>query len=142
VDRTSHTDDRPEHALMQLTGQSGELAAARRWARETLPCMTGDELDDLLLIVNELVSNAFDHGRGPYALRLRQFTEPCSVRIEVDDASPELPVLGNSRIGDHRGRGLIMINALAKDWGVTPGPTGKTVWAEITCESQGPHGTA
>ncbi len=134
MDRTSHTDDRPRAALMQLSGQGGDLAAARSWTRDTLPCVTGDELDDLLLIVNELVSNAFDHGRSPYALRLYQLTEPCSVRVEVDDASPELPVPGRSRIGDHRGRGLVIVNELAKDWGVLPGPAGKTVWAEITCE--------
>ncbi|WP_157529019.1 ATP-binding protein [Nocardia sp. NRRL S-836] len=95
-----------------------------------------DELDDILLIVTELVSNAIDHGTSPYVLRLFQSGAPCHVRVEVDDTSTDLPVLGTSRLRGDRGRGMVIVNQLCKDWGVMPGPEGKTVWAEITCEPQ------
>ena len=96
--------------------------------------MAADELDDILLVVNELVSNAFDHGRSPRRMRLRRSTEPCFVRVEVDDTSPGPPTLGSSRLGANRGLGMVIVNRLAKDWGVTHSLNGKTVWAEITCE--------
>lgn len=99
-----------------------------------LPEVTCDELEDVLLVVNELVSNAYDHGRSPRRLRLHHSSEPCFVRAEVDDASPELPTPGRSRFGAGRGRGMVLVDRLAKDWDVTPGTSGKTVWAEITCE--------
>ncbi|MGZ3146331.1 ATP-binding protein [Lentzea chajnantorensis] len=134
VGHSEQTDDGPRSSEMPLTGQRGELASARRWTRAVLRDVTEDELGDIELIVTELVANAFDHGRIPYVLRLHRSEEPCLVRVEVDDASPELPVLGTSRLGGDRGRGMVIVNRLAKDWGVTSGEHGKTVWADITCE--------
>ncbi|WP_053734355.1 ATP-binding protein [Nocardia sp. NRRL S-836] len=119
---------------MEFAGNAGAPAAARRWTREMLPDVSGDELDDILLVVTELVSNAIDHGTSPFALRLSQSDEPCWVRVEVDDAGADLPVVGVSRLHGDRGRGLVIIDQLAKDWGVIAGPAGKTVWAEIACE--------
>lgn len=128
-------DERPG---FELTGASDDLTAARRWTRDMLPGITDDEVEDIQLIVTELVSNAFDHGTRPYALRLHRSSAQCFVRVEVDDASPELPVLGTSRLGEFRGRGMIIVDQLAKNWGVTQhADTGhKTVWAAITCEGR------
>ncbi|WP_170155108.1 ATP-binding protein [Lentzea atacamensis] len=134
VARSCPADDPPRPATMQLTGNLGEVAEARRWTRDVLLGVTEDELQDIELIVTELISNAYDHAVAPYALRLHRSSEPCFVRVEVDDASAELPVLGRSRFDGSRGRGMIIVNRLAKDWGVTEHATGKTVWAEITCE--------
>ncbi|SES00198.1 Anti-sigma regulatory factor (Ser/Thr protein kinase) [Lentzea xinjiangensis] len=138
VHRTSDTDDGPITSFLQFTRDAGQAAAARRWTRETLRDVSDDELDDILLVVTELVSNAVDHGTSPYVLRLCQSAELCHVRVEVDDASADMPVLDSSRLGGDRGRGMVIINRLAKDWGVSPGLEGKTVWAEITCEPRFP----
>jgi hypothetical protein len=55
------------------------------------------------------------------------------VRVEVDDGSPELPVVGRSRLGASRGRGWLLISRLCRSWGADPLPAGgKTVWAVIT----------
>ncbi|MCE6995513.1 ATP-binding protein [Saccharothrix sp. S26] len=110
----------------------------RRWTAEALTDLTDDELDDCLLVVTELVSNAYDHGLPPCRLRLFRSLDPCFVRIEVDDASPDRPVLGHSRISDLRGRGIMIVDRLCKDWGVTSHADHKTVWAELTCASAGP----
>ncbi|MER5262261.1 ATP-binding protein [Actinosynnema sp. NPDC002837] len=110
----------------------------RRWTAQVLADLTGEDLDDCLLVVTELVSNGHDHGLPPRSLRLSRSLEPCVIRIEVDDASPEHPVLGRSRIGELRGRGVMIVDRLAKDWGVVAHADHKTVWAELTCTDAGP----
>ncbi|GAA3690181.1 hypothetical protein GCM10022267_90960 [Lentzea roselyniae] len=130
---TSRFDDIPRPQVLDLDDYAHDVAAVRRWTRSALSGVTADELEDILLVVNELVSNAFDHGRGPRRMRLHRSTEPCFVRVEIDDTSPDPPTLGCSRLGGNRGRGMVIVNRLAKDWGVTHSLHGKTVWAEITC---------
>src|SRR4051812_26741739 len=67
-------------------------------------------VEDVELLATELVSNAYDHGTRPLAARLWRPARRGLVRLEVDDASPDhLPVLGVSRFGANRGRGLIMV---------------------------------
>ncbi|ANZ43161.1 hypothetical protein BBK82_31270 [Lentzea guizhouensis] len=134
----SESCDEPGLSSLDLGNDVHALAAVRRWTRDTLAGVAEDGLDAVLLVVNELVSNAVDHGRGPWRLRLRRSATPFSVRVEVDDPSPEPPGLGRSCLdgsclGASRGGGLIVVSRLADDWGVIHGSGGKTVWAEITC---------
>ncbi|GAA2696288.1 MULTISPECIES: ATP-binding protein [Actinosynnema] len=89
-----------------------------------LPGAERDRLLDLLMVVNALVENALEHAEGPRELRLTR----SPVRVEVDDASPQLlPVLGRP---GRRHRGLLLVNRLASRWGVLPSAGVKTVWAE------------
>lgn len=58
------------------------------------------------------------------------------LRIEVTDTRgeclPSRPGPGGSDHASESGRGLLIVEALAARWGVTPGPLPrKTVWAEI-----------
>lgn len=109
------------------------IGTVRHWAREVLGDLTEDDLEDVVLVLNELVSNALDHGVAPRRLRLHRSTNPCSVRVEVADGSSDEPVVGTSRLHSDRGRGLIIVDGLAEDWGVEHQPSGKTVWAQISC---------
>jgi anti-sigma regulatory factor (Ser/Thr protein kinase) len=96
--------------------------------------------DTVELIVAELAANAITHGRVPgrdAELRLTRQDGEGQVRVEVSDVRGErLPVPA----GDDRGpladggRGLTLVAALAKEWGVRerPGAPGKTVWAVVT----------
>lgn len=93
-----------------------------------LPTETGE---DLLLVVTELVANAYEHGAAPRALRLERSDETGHVVIEVDDAAPNRPVLGHSRLGTNRGRGLTIVAGVAERWGVRALRAGKTVWARL-----------
>ncbi|MFB7075483.1 ATP-binding protein [Streptomyces sp. NPDC056290] len=97
------------------------------------------------LIVAELVSNAVTHGRVPgrdFALSLSHDEGRGVVRIEVTDTHPVLPTRRTPGTDEDGGRGLLLVDALATDWGVHDrlGP-GKTVWAECTTTlgSDGPH---
>ncbi|KAF4406175.1 MULTISPECIES: ATP-binding protein [Streptomyces] len=98
--------------------------------------------DTVTLVVAELAANAVLHGRVPgrdCALRLAYDTGAATVRVEVSDTSPALPVPGNPAREDDHGRGLALVEAVA-GWGVQDrtGP-GKTVWAECVV---GPLGEA
>ena len=56
---------------------------------------------------------------------------PGAVGVRVHDTGPGTPVLGRSRLGALRGRGLLLVRHVASEWGSKPDDTGKTVWATV-----------
>ncbi|MEU6014707.1 ATP-binding protein [Streptomyces sp. NPDC047515] len=91
-------------------------------------------------IVAELAANAMVHGRVPgrdFRLGLAVHDDGALLRIEVSDARggclPPGPGCMVAPDGDcESGRGLLIVEALADRWGVSPGPfPRKTVWAEL-----------
>jgi anti-sigma regulatory factor (Ser/Thr protein kinase) len=132
-------DEDPEPLLLALTTEEmPPLVQARRWTATALADLDDDHLQAVLLVSTELLTNAYEHGQSPYGLRLTHQRVPCQVRVEVQDRSPRQPVLGQSRLRDTRGRGLIMVDKLAAHWGVDPvADGGKTVWAIVSCDGDG-----
>ena len=103
-------------------------AAARRTVQEVLTA-AGLEimLDDALLLVSELVTNAVVHAGTEIELLID--IGPDVARIEVIDHGPGLPV----RQGDpadirEDGRGIFLLDALAQEWGTRHFEGGKSVW--------------
>ena len=81
------------------------------------------------LLVSELVTNAAVHARGTIGLTVH--TDAHGVRIEVEDPDRGRPVL-RPATGDHvDGRGLLLVDKLATDWGTERRATHKVVWFEI-----------
>ncbi|WP_327379960.1 ATP-binding protein [Streptomyces sp. NBC_01212] len=102
----------------------------------------GTEANDTVsLVVGELAANAVTHGLVPGRGALLRLVRPArgSIRVEVSDTRGERwPVPGGRLSGvsgseAEPGRGLVIVGALARAWGVVPrdGAPGKTVWAEI-----------
>ncbi|MDQ0749947.1 anti-sigma regulatory factor (Ser/Thr protein kinase) [Streptomyces africanus] len=111
---------------------------ARRLVCVALAAWGLDELaDDGALIVSELVSNTVRHARCRSIRVTVTRPEPSRVRIGVVDKSKRLPELRDPRRGDESGRGLVLVGALAKDWGTDHLPWGKRVWAELHGEERG-----
>jgi anti-sigma regulatory factor (Ser/Thr protein kinase) len=115
-------------------------------------------VDDVLLVVSELVTNAVLHARPPLALTLA--CESGAVELAVSDGDPRLPAARPQRadlIADLEqlrlvesdggvvedrdvrmhvgpagavagGRGLLLVAALCDEWGVARTEGGKVVW--------------
>jgi anti-sigma regulatory factor (Ser/Thr protein kinase) len=82
-----------------------------------------------LLLVSELVTNSIQHANTGVALRL-EITETW-LRIEVHDAEPRAPQPRTPDELDESGFGLVIVEALATQWGVYATAAGKAVWAEL-----------
>jgi two-component sensor histidine kinase len=110
----------------QLAGLRAQLRyLASLWA------VTEDCADRILMIVNELVSNAIDHARTACHITVRR--SESIVRVLVADDSPLPPRIPPHDVNAARGRGLQMIKALSSRWGWTARHGGKTVWAVVHC---------
>jgi anti-sigma regulatory factor (Ser/Thr protein kinase) len=112
------------------------LRAVRALVAELTADLPTEVSEDLLLVVTELVANAYEHGAAPRSLRLERRDEHGQFVIEVDDAAPNPPVLGRSRLGGNRGRGLTIVSGVAERWGVRALRAGKTVWAMLRVTEQ------
>ncbi|WP_282703806.1 SpoIIE family protein phosphatase [Streptomyces sp. CC219B] len=102
---------------------------ARRLARRALSRWGMEELTDSVeLLVSEVVTNAVRYTSRPVTLRLLRTDV---LRCEVGDDVPQLPRLRQARATDEGGRGLYLVNKLARRWGATRLSTGKVVWFEL-----------
>ncbi|MEU4048745.1 SpoIIE family protein phosphatase [Streptomyces olivaceus] len=102
---------------------------ARRLARRALSRWGMEDLTDSVeLLVSEVVTNAVRYASRPVTLRLLRTDV---LRCEVGDDVPQLPRLRQARATDEGGRGLYLVNRLARRWGATRLSTGKVVWFEL-----------
>ncbi|WKV72096.1 serine/threonine-protein phosphatase [Streptomyces sp. PCS3-D2] len=108
---------------------------ARRFARRALTRWGLEELSDSLeLLVSEVVTNAVRYAERPVTLRLLRTDV---LRCEVGDDSPQLPRQRRARDTDEGGRGLFLVNRLARRWGATRLSSGKVVWFELPLPGTG-----
>ena len=114
---------------VRLTRGTDSVPVARRHVRAVLPPSTVRE--DVELVVTELVTNAVLHTpAGEIELRVEELPE--AVRVEVEDAGHGLPVAVRESTTAMTGRGLALVAALSRAWGVDNGRPGhKVVWAEV-----------
>lgn len=131
-------DSDPNRADLVCDLETTSIGQVRRRVRTLLDGHLGVCLDDAVLVVDELVSNAIQHGDGPRSCRFALLDDGRGLRIEVSDAGPGVPRL---RTPDSTGgRGLVLVDRLASAWGVYWYPGRKTVWAELDLRSgRAPH---
>jgi len=96
---------------------------------EPLLQVAPDCVDDLRLVVSELVSNAVNATAEGLLVLLELHRG--YARVEVVDGSSELPRIGRPGPTESHGRGLLLVAALASEWGVDARPPGKAVWARL-----------
>lgn len=114
--------------VVHLDGDATAARQARAFVREVV----GDEpeLDDLLLVTSELVTNAVMHAGTASDLEVR--LTPEEVEVRLSDGDPRVPrrrTLLGAVAG--QGRGLTLLSALSSRWGVDRRTDGKTVWAVL-----------
>ena len=87
-------------------------------------------VDDLQLVVSELATNAMVHAETSFLVTLTGAGE--SVLLEVLDGAQAGPVQFASQSLETSGRGVAIVDALSRAWGVTGHMAGgKSVWAEF-----------
>jgi anti-sigma regulatory factor (Ser/Thr protein kinase) len=102
---------------------------ARRFARAALIESSAD-VDTVILLVSEVVTNAVLHARG--GIRLVVEDRDAVVRVEVFDSSPLPPRMHHFRLASATGRGLRLLDQLSQTWGVERvSDDGKVVWFEV-----------
>ncbi|WP_190537391.1 ATP-binding SpoIIE family protein phosphatase [Streptomyces venezuelae] len=112
-----------------LEPENATPSRARRLARSALARWGLEELTESVeLLVSEVVTNAVRYASRPITLRLLRTDV---LRCEVGDDVPQLPRLRQARATDEGGRGLYLVNKMARRWGATRLSTGKVVWFEL-----------
>ncbi len=139
--------DRACRWLRLFRGQESELRQLRHWLTELLPDSPGR--DDLISVAVELGTNAVQHtasGNGGWFTVEVASLGPM-LRVSVTDegaergpsladdppADPDLDDVLDAITGSRcdRGRGLLIVRALAVTCGVCGNASGRTVWAEV-----------
>ena len=87
---------------------------------------------DLTLGVAELVANVVDHVQGEACLTLEMAVSDGWLRISVADGSAIRPVVRELSHEHRRGRGLLLVAAIADRWGSEDHRGGKLVWFELS----------
>ncbi|MCU1354254.1 MAG: response regulator receiver [Acidimicrobiales bacterium] len=106
---------------------------ARRFVSTTLARWQAEAVADVaLLLTSELVTNAVLHARSSVELRIERTSEV--LRFEVADVGPGAPTMRQPELEDQSGRGLQLVDAMSRCWGVTAARHGKSVWFELIAE--------
>lgn len=114
-------------------GLPDQVAEARRFVAALL--QERGVADDAVLVVSELATNAVRHtlsgSAGGWFLVVVALRAD-GVRLEVvDQGGDSVPEMCDVVSQDSGGRGLWLVSACAKDWGVKDVPSGRTVWADL-----------
>jgi anti-sigma regulatory factor (Ser/Thr protein kinase) len=128
-----------------LPGSTRSPGQARAWTRTWLD--SWDVADDgvTTLLVSELVTNAVQYTRARTTLTLA--VAAGMIEVGVTDNGPRDAMISTrggsepsgAEVLSESGRGLIIVEALAHDWGVSANGTGKQVWFRRPVGADWPH---
>lgn len=119
-------------APLELPASTDSVPRARRYVRDALAeADASADIPTACLLVSELVTNAVLHART--SLLVTVTSDAGHVRLEVHDQSAVSPRLHGFSSTSATGRGLRLLDSLAKRWGMEPDldGMGKTVWCEV-----------
>lgn len=106
------------------------MATARHAISEFLVDAALDRwLDAASLAVSEIVTNAVMHTGS--SVSFAAWATPVGVRVEVSDASSQMPARREYAVTSGTGRGLHLLDNFVDRWGSDLRPPGKVVWFEL-----------
>ncbi|MGO4747416.1 ATP-binding protein [Streptomyces sp. 2MCAF27] len=130
------TDCSPRSGVLTVRASLEAPRSARTFTRDILaqeaPDLARGLLEDMLVIVSELVTNAVRYGTDAgETILVVVLVSTELVRVEVHDHSRRHPRPKRPGNHSHGGRGLAVVDAFATCWGVEDQPGGKAIWAEV-----------
>lgn len=125
------------HLSVEYDPRPSAVREARAEVRRQLEGWGLADLDDVAdvaeLLVSELATNALLHSASRFRLTL--FAAHGILRCEVQDAGRRVPKVLDAGASES-GRGMFLVDTLARRWGCHQDGVGKTVWFElVTCGS-------
>jgi serine/threonine-protein kinase RsbW len=124
-------------------GGAEQVAEVRHWVEDLLPACGARS--DLILLASELCTNAIAHTRsgeagGQFSVDIDW--APALARVVVgDQGSAQAPALAGPPGGavplGESGRGLLLVDGVADDWGSASRPHRRWVWADIHWQKRG-----
>ena len=119
-------------ASERLPADLRSAGEARNLVRSTLAGWTdSDRIDDIVLCVSELVTNAIVHAAS--SPRVMVHVRPAVIHVEVSDTSEAHPTPRDAGPSDTSGRGMSILSGYSDRWGSLrrSGGGGKTVWFDV-----------
>jgi serine/threonine-protein kinase RsbW len=127
----------------QFRGGADQVLEVRHWLEDLLPDCAARA--DVILLASELCTNAIVHSRsgeagGQFSVDIDW--APALARVVVgDQGSAKAPAIA-PRSGDgaelgESGRGLLLVDGLADDWGTVSRPNRRWVWADVEWQARG-----
>lgn len=114
--------DRTPVGSMTLYPVPESVPRARRWFRKfTEPCELDCSLDDCVLMISELVTNAVLYGEAEEPRRVRVEWWRRGDALQVDVHNPGLPSrvrMRHAAADEAHGRGLALVDELSDSWTV------------------------
>ena len=124
----------PRSASLELPAVPMASSQARRATRSVLQewHVPQGVVDDALLVVSELVTNAVRHaGDESSTLELELARSGDHLRVALSDGSKASPSPRSASHVAEDGRGMAILAALSDRWGIEPHNGGKQVWWEV-----------
>jgi anti-sigma regulatory factor (Ser/Thr protein kinase) len=124
--------DDPLEFSARLPAEAGSIATLRRFLAQAL-ALSGSTADEAeaTLVLSELVTNALEYGQSQF-LSVVLHIDPERLRIEVSDENGNAPRIVDDAVTMSTGRGLRIVDCIAKDWGWSyPDAAHKVVWAVL-----------
>ncbi|GIH73317.1 ATP-binding protein [Sphaerimonospora thailandensis] len=124
-----------DHAVFDLSGIAAPQSVARQQVHTALArCASTEQIDDAVLVTDELVGNALQHGYGVVSMTLDVYEKGATVSvldrgadISAIPTAPTVDEVGNAE--NEGGRGLYLVAQFSTAWTVQAVEGGKAVVA-------------
>jgi anti-sigma regulatory factor (Ser/Thr protein kinase) len=119
--------------VMILPGAPESVREARAMVRRQLGA--GPVAEAAALAVSELATNAIAYTRsglpgGTFAVSVQEVPDGIVIRVR-DGGARTSPHLASPEAFAEHGRGLLIVAAVAAEWGTEPAITGRSTWCRI-----------
>jgi serine/threonine-protein kinase RsbW len=116
-------------------GRPEQVSRARQFVASVLAGRP--EADEAALVVSELCTNAVQHSAsggpdGMFAVTVRRAADRSRISVQDMGSMSQPAISSHAGLDDLEfGRGLVLVAAIAKEWGSARNRLGWLVWAEL-----------